>query len=188
MAKMGDAGLLVLRATAGGFLAAHGAQKVFGVLNGPGFQGTTGFMNMLGLRPARAWAVAVGTGELGGGVLTALGFLNPVGPIGMVAAMAMATQKAHLGKGLFVSEGGPELTLLNSAAALAVATAGPGAYSLDRAFGVRLPRWLTTTLALGATATVVYGMLQSPEAQPAADEAQEAAEDRGIATGAEAQG
>ena len=186
MTKIGDAGLLVLRATAGGFLAAHGAQKVFGVLNGPGFRGTTGFMNMLGLRPARAWAVAVGAGEFGGGVLTALGLFNPIGPIGMVSAMAMATQKAHLGKGFFVSEGGPELTLLNSAAALAVATVGPGAYSLDRAFGLRLPRWLTATMALGATATVVYGMLQSPEAQPAADEAQETAEERGIAIGADA--
>ncbi|HEY8602431.1 MAG TPA: DoxX family protein, partial [Thermomicrobiales bacterium] len=115
MAVAKDTGLLVLRVTAGGFIAAHGAQKLFGVMKGPGLQGTTGFMQMLGLRPARAWAAAAGAGEFGGGVLTALGFLNPVGPIGMAAAMAMATQKAHLGKGLFASEGGPELTLLNSA-------------------------------------------------------------------------
>lgn len=186
MSTVSDTGLFVLRVTAGGFMAAHGAQKVFGVLNGPGFSGTTGIMNMLGLRPARAWAVAVGAGEFGGGVLTGLGLLNPIGPIGMVSAMAMATQKAHLGKGIFVSEGGPELTLLNSAAALAVATAGTGAYSLDRAFGLRLPRWLTTTLAVSAAATVIFGMLQRPEAQPAADEVREAADEQGIATGAEA--
>ena len=154
------------------------------MLNGPGFQGTIGFMNMLGLRPAPAWAAAVGAGEFGGGVLTALGFLNPIGPIGMVSAMAMATQKAHLGKGLFVSEGGPELTLLNSAAALAVATVGPGAYSLDRALGLRLPRWLTATVALGAAATVVYGMLQHPDTPATSDEAQEAAEESNVAIGA----
>ena len=105
MSATKDAGLLILRATAGGIMAAHGARKLFGVLNGPGFQGTAGLMQMLGLRPARAWAAAAGAGEFGGGVLTTLGFLNPVGPIGMVAAMAMATQKAHLGKGLFVFRG-----------------------------------------------------------------------------------
>ena len=187
MSATKDTGLLILRATAGGIMAAHGAQKLFGVLKGPGFQGTTGFMQMLGLRPARAWAAAAGAGEFGGGVLTALGFLNPVGPIGMVAAMAMATQKAHLGKGLFVSEGGPELTLLNSAAAVAVATAGPGAYALDRVFGVRLPNWLTTTFAVGAAGTVIYGMLQHPEAQPAADAAQDSAEAQGVAIGVEAE-
>ncbi len=184
MDTLKDTGTLVLRATVGGFMAAHGAQKLFGALKGPGLAGTAGFMEMMGLRPGHYWAAAAAGGEFGGGVLTVLGFLNPVGPVGMVSAMAMATQKAHLGKGIFVSEGGPELTLLYSAAALALAASGPGTFSLDRAFGLRLPRWLTATVALGATATVIYGMLQHPDVPATADDAQEAAEESDVAIGA----
>ncbi len=184
MSVAADTGALVLRATVGGYMAAHGAQKLFGVLDGPGMQGTAGFMEMIGLRPGQYWAGAAAAGEFGGGVLTALGFLNPLGPIGIVSAMAMATQKAHIGKGIFASTGGPELTLTTIAAAVALAMGGPGTVSLDRAFGLRLPRWLTAAVAVGATATVVYGMMQSPTPPPA-DAAQAAAEGHDVAIGVE---
>jgi hypothetical protein len=57
---------------------------------------------------------------------------------------------------------------------------------LDHLFGLRLPRWLTTTFAVGAAGTVIYGMLQRPDAPPSADAAQDGAEAQGIATGVEA--
>jgi putative oxidoreductase len=42
-----------LRVVLEGLLAGHGAQKRFGSFNGLGLEGTSGFMEMLGLRPGR---------------------------------------------------------------------------------------------------------------------------------------
>jgi putative oxidoreductase len=52
-------------------------------------------------------------------LLTALGLLNPLGPLGIIGSMSMATRKAHRGKPVWVTEGGAELPLLN----IAVSTA-----------------------------------------------------------------
>ena len=76
-------------------MAGRGAQKLFGAFGGPGLQGTSGCMEMPGLRPRRPWVVIAGLSEFGGGVLTALGLLNPLGPLGVITAMSVATAKAH---------------------------------------------------------------------------------------------
>ncbi len=88
---------MILRLALGGLMAGHGAQKLFGSFNGPGPEGTAGFMEMLGLKPGRQWAYLAGASEFGGGVLTLLGFLNPVGPLGVIGSMAMAAKAAHGG-------------------------------------------------------------------------------------------
>ena len=87
---MSNLATLILRVVLGSLLAGHGAQKLFGSFEGPGLEGTAGFMEMLGLRPGRPWAVLAGLSEFGGGVLTTLGLLHPVGPVGVIGAMAMA--------------------------------------------------------------------------------------------------
>jgi uncharacterized membrane protein YphA (DoxX/SURF4 family) len=93
-----------------------GAQKLFGTFGGHGLEGTSGFMEMLGLRPGRPWAFLSGLCEFGGGVLlTALGLLNPLGPMGVIASMTMATAKAHWRKPIWVTEGGAELPVTNTA-------------------------------------------------------------------------
>ena len=69
-----DLGLLALRLTAGGLMAGHGAQKLFGAFGGPGFQGTSGWMESMGLKPGNFWGALAGGGEFGSGVLIALGF------------------------------------------------------------------------------------------------------------------
>src|SRR5918999_5393958 len=88
-------GLFMLRATAGGLLAGHGAQKLFGAFDGEGPEGTGQFMEKLGLRPGEQWAITAGLGELAGGLLTTLGFLHPIGPITSIAPMAVAWARAH---------------------------------------------------------------------------------------------
>jgi putative oxidoreductase len=169
---MGNLAVLILRTVVGGLLAGHGAQKLFGHFNGPGLEGTSGFMEMLGLRPGRPWAILAGLSEFGGGVLTLLGFLNPLGPLGIIAAMSMATTKAHWGKPIWVTEGGAELPVINTAVSLALMLNGPGKLSLDRALGIRLPRWLAPLGLVGILITVLYAGIGTEE-QPDEDEAGE---------------
>jgi putative oxidoreductase len=160
---MGNLAALILRVVLGGLMAGHGAQKLFGSFGGPGMEGTTGFMEMLGLQPGRPWAVLAGISEFGGGVLTLLGFLNPLGPVGVIGSMAMATTKAHRDKPIWVTEGGAELPVTNIAAATALIGGGPGKYSLDRAFGLRLPGWLAPLGLVAVIITVLYAGIDTPE-------------------------
>lgn len=153
----GDLAALVLRGALGSLMAGHGSQKAFGSFNGPGLEGTSGFMEMLGLKPGRPWATLAATSELGGGALTALGLLNPLGPLGVVGSMAMAWKTAHAGKPIWVTEGGAELPLTNIATALALMISGPGKYSLDRALGISLPRWIGPVGLAAILLTVFYG-------------------------------
>lgn len=173
---------LALRAVTGTLMAGHGAQKLFGLFEGPGLKGTAGFMEMMGLRPGQYWALAAAVSEFGGGVLTATGFLSPLGPIGTISAMSMATAKAHWNKPIWVGKGGAELALLYAAAALAVGLAGPGRYSIDEAAGIHLPKWFTIAATLSAAGTLAYGISRTPAAVPAA--AEEAPEELAVATAA----
>jgi putative oxidoreductase len=159
---MKDLALLILRLTVGALLAGHGSQKLFGWFEGPGLMGTQGFMEKLGLRPGRVWGTMAALGEFSGGVLTALGFLNPLGPLNIASAMIVAARRAHWGKPVWASAGGMELPLTNLAAALALALAGPGRYSLDRALGIRMPRPLAALMTLGAAGTTLAA-LRRPE-------------------------
>lgn len=87
---MRDLSMLVLRVTLGGFLTGHGAQKLFGLFQGGGVQGTGAYFESLGLQPGERWAVTAGAGELSSGVLTTLGLLHPLGPIGTFGPMIVA--------------------------------------------------------------------------------------------------
>jgi len=155
-------------------LAGHGAQKLFGSFSGPGVEGTSGFMEMLGLKPGRPWAVMAGLSEFGGGVLTILGFLNPLGPLGVISSMAMATTTAHKGKPIWVTEGGAELPVTNIAAATALILNGPGKWSLDRALGLSFPRWLAPLGLVAVILTVMHANTGTEE-PPEQDEAREGA-------------
>jgi putative oxidoreductase len=166
----------IVRLAQGSLMAGHGAQKLFGSFGGPGLEGTSGFMEMLGMRPGRPWAYLAGLSEFGGGVLTALGLLNPLGPLGVIASMSMATRKAHWGKPIWVTEGGAELPLLNIAVSTALMIREPDRYSLDRILGIRLPAWVGPLGLVGIILTVLYTELEADEA-PA--EQEEGAQEEG---------
>jgi putative oxidoreductase len=127
----------------GGYLAVHGAQKLFGSFGGHGLDVTTAGFERLGLTPAREMALLAGASELGGGVLTATGIADPLGPV----AMAVATLVHHK-SGPLQSKGGFELPLTNLAlATLLASSAGRGS-----ALGPRLPKRWATVVTLGAGA------------------------------------
>lgn len=159
---MTDFGLLVLRVTLGTLLAGHGSQKLFGWFSGPGLKGTHGFMESLGLRPGKVWGTVGAVGEFTGGVLTLLGFLNPLGPLNVVSMMTVAIRRVHWKMPIWASSGGAELALTNLAGAIVLAFAGPGRYSLDRLLGIRMPRWMAGLLTL-STMVVTAAALQRPE-------------------------
>ena len=160
---MTDLALLLLRVVTGGLLLGHGAQKLFGLFGGPGLGGTAQWMASLGLRPGTAWAGTAGLGELVGGLLTILGLGGPIGGILTTSAMKMATFKAHSGKPIWGSAGGAELPVINAAVGTALLMTGPGRYSLDRMFGIKVPRWVTALMVVGATASLVVGLLMEPD-------------------------
>src|SRR6184192_816746 len=162
-----DLGLLVLRLTVGGLVAGHGSQKLFGWFEGPGLKGTAGWLETLGLTPGTPWAAAASVSEFGGGVLTTLGFLHPLGPLGTMGAMIMATVKAHWGKPIWASQGGAELPVINMATALALTLTGPGRFSLDQVLGIRLPRVLVITVAIVEAVMVIIGIMSRPTPPPA---------------------
>lgn len=121
---MKNLALLLLRIVTGGLLAGHGAQKLFGLFGGFGLKGTAGWLESMGLKPGTLWAVGSSASEFGGGTLTALGLFHPIGPIGTLAAMVMATAKAHWGKPIWAAQGGAELPVINLTAALTMRLCG----------------------------------------------------------------
>ena len=147
--------LFLLRATVGGLLIGHGGQKLWGWFGGAGIDGTAGWLASLRLTPPRQWALLAGASEFGGGLLTLLGLLNPIGPFIAAGAMLTAWVKVHLGKPIWVSQGGAELPLTNLAILAAISLRGPGKLSLDKALGIRTPLWVVVLTAIGVAAGVV---------------------------------
>ncbi len=153
---MGDAGLLGLRLALGGYLAAHGAQKL-GQLEGPGLKKVSAQFKSIGIRPGLPMAGLAGGSELIGGLLTAAGLAHPVGPLAIAGAMTVATA-VHGEKGPMAQKGGYELPLTNLAAAVALAATGPGRCSLDGLFRVRLPKRFIALAVLGTVGTTIYNV------------------------------
>jgi putative oxidoreductase len=170
--RVNESAPFIVRLAQGSLMAGHGAQKLFGSFGGPGLEGTSGFMEMLGMRPGRPWAYLAGLSEFGGGVLTALGLLNPLGPLAVIGAMSMATRRAHWGKPIWVTEGGAELPVFNIAVSTALMIREPDRYSLDRVLGIRLPAWVGPLGLVGIILTVLYAELEADE-PPEQEEAQE---------------
>ncbi|MGB3683048.1 MAG: DoxX family protein [Rubrobacteraceae bacterium] len=163
---MGNLALFLIRATLGLFMAGHGAQKLFGSFGGPGIEGTAGFMESLGLKPGKQWAVLGGASEFGGGMLTLLGLLSPLGSLGVIGSMAIATTKVHWNNPIWVTEGGAEFPVTNIGVATALMMTGPGAISLDRAFGIRVPRWISFFGLVSVALILAHAWNQEASAQP----------------------
>jgi len=151
-----DLGLLTSRAVIGLGMAAHGAQKAFGWFGGPGPQGTANFLGSLGFAPSEKYAMAAAYNEFVSGMLVALGLGGAIGPAGIISGMIVAAMTVHAKNGFFVADNGVELPALYAASALALASSGYGALSLDHALG--LDRKLRHP---AATALVVAGGVAS---------------------------
>ncbi len=164
---MRNAALLGTRLVLGGYLAVHGAQKLFGLFGGPGLEKAGAGFDRIGLRPGRQMAAAAGITELAGGVLTAAGVGDPAGPLAIMGAMSVAAT-THRANGPLAAKGGFELPLTNMAAAAILAAGGPGRFRL----GPSLPRPLAAVAAAGGAllaAGLLTRMLTAKPATPIVD-------------------
>lgn len=159
-------GLLILRLGIGLILAAHGAQKLFGVWGGPGMTKWAQSVQRLRIRPATPWAWASALSEFGGGLLLALGLLSPLGSLAIIGAMLVAIATVHLAKGFWNGKGGFEFNLSLIVGSAALAFIGPGPYSLDNALGIHLPEPLSLIVGTIALLVGVTVTLASRSAQP----------------------
>ncbi|HMD94731.1 MAG TPA: DoxX family protein, partial [Trebonia sp.] len=116
---MRNAALLGTRLALGSYLAVHGAQKLFGVFDGPGLEKAGAGFDRIGLSPGKQMAAVAGITELGGGLLTAAGIADPAGPLAIMGAMTVAAA-THRAKGPLAAKRGFELPLMNLAAATAL--------------------------------------------------------------------
>lgn len=124
-----------LRLVLGIAFIAHGAQKVFGAWDGPGWSKWTG--GSMGpppfpfMRPAWLWLAAAALGELLGGVLVLTGLLTRVGAFLIACSMLTAIIGVHWGA--FFLPRGMEYALTLFSVCVALLIAGGGRASLDAA-------------------------------------------------------
>lgn len=144
-----DAGLLLIRVLVGVVFAAHGFQKLFGWFGGGGLAATAGWFRSLGFGDGRAAAGMAGTTEIAGGLGLAAGLLTPLAAAGVIGVMTVAAYQNASTKGFWSAGGGWELNYYLIAVSFGLATTGPGAWSLDAAFGWLLPGIGPGVAALG---------------------------------------
>jgi putative oxidoreductase len=154
-----EVGLFLIHAVIGSFVAAHGSQKLFGILGGYGLDGTGQYLEGFGLRPGRVFALAAGSAELAGGLAFAAGLFTPGAAALIAATMLVAARTDHGGKGFWIYNGGSEYVLTNALIAIALAFYGPGAWSLDNAIGWDVAGVAWGLGALGVALTGAAGVL-----------------------------
>ena len=127
--QQADVAVLILRLVLGVTFLAHGGQKLFGWLDGPGLDGTVAFMGGMGVPAPLAYLAAFT--EFFGGLAVLVGLLTRLAALGLAVTMAVAIVKVHLANGFFASAQGFEFPLALLAIALALVAYGAGRYSLD---------------------------------------------------------
>jgi putative oxidoreductase len=172
-------GLLVLRLVVGALFIGHGTQKLFGWFGGYGVEGTGGFMESLGYRPGKRFAVLGGVAEAGGGLLLFLGLLTPLAAALIIGTMINAIFSVHVQNGVWAQDNGYEFPLVMAVAAAAIALADGGAASMDRIFGLNLGGLIAWVgILLGIIGGVIAANIRKPEEADAEAEAEEEAEAR----------
>lgn len=123
--------MLILRFVLGVIFMAHGAQKLFGMFNGIGLEGTARMIEGLGINKnvhffALLWAYT----EFIGGIFVMLGILArwSAGALGIIVLTRL--WKISLVYGFFVKGGGIEYDILILGACIPIILMGGGSWSV----------------------------------------------------------
>ncbi len=162
-----DLGLLLLRVGFGLSLAYHGYNKVFG---GGGLAGTARWFGSIGMKYPAVQARMAAATEIGAGLMFAVGFLTPLAAAGMIGVMVVAIWTVHRFNGFFIIKEGWEYTTSIALVAWAVATVGPGEYSLDHALDIDWTGWspsvIAALLGVGGAAVQLAVCYRRPAKRP----------------------
>lgn len=124
---------LILRIALGSVFLAHG------IKHARGREKTTNWFASIGFKqPGLQWLASTAT-EIGVGVLLLAGFLTTLAAAGVVGIMFVAYWTVHRAAGFWVTarpDEGWEYVYTLSMASIALATLGPGAWSIDGAVGI----------------------------------------------------
>ena len=131
---------LALRIPVGIILAAHGAQKLFGLFGGYGLEGTGQWMDSIGIHPGYWMALLAGSAEFFGGLALLFGLLVRPAAAALAVTMIVAIFSVHIDKGLFVANNGYEYALALLAVTVALLVSGAGRLSIDAELSARSAR------------------------------------------------
>jgi putative oxidoreductase len=135
-----DMGLLLLRATVGATLVAHGLQKTFGWWGGQGLDSFKNALSDIGYQHADVLMYVAAGAEIVAGVLLVLGLFSPLAAAAALAYVinelaAHVAAQHHAGYVGFFLPNGVEYLILLTVALMAVILVGPGRYGLDAGRG-----------------------------------------------------
>jgi len=128
--KFFDLSMLVLRVVLGAIFLAHGGQKLFGMFNGIGLEGTAKIVEGLGFPKPYLLALAWGCVEFIGGVFLILGILARWSALAITMVVIIQLWKINLPYGFFIQNGGMEYSLLVVGSCLPVILMGGGSWSV----------------------------------------------------------
>jgi len=140
--------VLFLRVVVGITFAAHGYFKFF---KGGKIAGTARWFDSMGMKPnGTIHAYVSAFTELGAGLLLAVGFLTPFAAAGIVGMMIVAMWTVNRPNGFWSANKGWEYNLILATVGVAVATMGPGLYSIDDALDLKFAFTPKIALAISA--------------------------------------
>jgi putative oxidoreductase len=153
---MNDFALLILRLVAGGYIVKYGLPKLRDVDGSFAKE-----FESLGFHPAATFVKRAGRVEALSGTLIALGFLGPAGPMLLLSDMVVAAVGTTARAKRFDLDQHEEEALF-AAIALVLALGGPGEFSVDSAFDIRIfdRAWLRGLSVPAALAGALFMLSQ----------------------------
>lgn len=150
-------GILILRVAIGLTMAAHGWAKI---TSPSGIAGTAGWFDSIGMRPGRVHARAAAGTEILSGLFLAAGFLTAFAGAAFVGLMVVAGWTVHRANGFFIVKDGWEYNFVLAVIGVAIATTGPGEWSVDEAIGIATDLDGVVGLAIGLGLGLLGGIGQ----------------------------
>lgn len=127
-----DAAMVLLRVSLGASIAYHGINKAKSI------GGTASWFSSIGMKWPKQQAIVAALAEILAGLGLLFGMANPLMCVAVIALMTVAivTVHARVGYFIFLPNGGWEYCASIVAVATAIAITGPGAWSIDSAWGI----------------------------------------------------